>query len=482
MPKFDQNRAPIQSALAEFEKNRVVPFDVPGHKRGKGNPELTEFLGQRCMSLDVNSMRPLDNLCHPVSVIREAEELAADAFGAGYAFFMVGGTTSAVQAMVFSSSKRGEKIILPRNVHRSVINAMVLCGAIPVYVNPEVDKRLGIALGMSVSDVEKAIKDNPDAKAVLVNNPTYYGICSDIRAITELAHQNNMLMLADEAHGTHFYFGEGLPLSAMAAGADMASVSMHKSGGSLTQSSFLLTGKKVNSCRVRQIINLTQTTSGSYLFMSSLDISRKNLAVNGREIFGKVTRLADYAREEINQIGDFYAYSKELINGDSIFDFDTTKLSVNTVDTGLAGIEVYDILRDDYDIQIEFGDMGNILAYISVGDRERDIERLVGALSEIRRRYKKDKNGMLISEYIPPHVITSPQEAFYADKESVPLEDGRGRICSEFVMCYPPGIPILAPGEEITDEIIRYIKYAKEKGCFMTGAEDMSIDRLNVLR
>ena len=482
MPKFDQNRAPIQSALAEFEKNRVVPFDVPGHKRGKGNPELTEFLGQRCMSLDVNSMRPLDNLCHPVSVIREAEELAADAFGAGYAFFMVGGTTSAVQAMVFSSSKRGEKIILPRNVHRSVINAMVLCGAIPVYVNPEVDKRLGIALGMSVSDVEKAIKDNPDAKAVLVNNPTYYGICSDIRAITELAHQNNMLMLADEAHGTHFYFGEGLPLSAMAAGADMASVSMHKSGGSLTQSSFLLTGKKVNSGRVRQIINLTQTTSGSYLFMSSLDISRKNLAVNGREIFGKVTRLADYAREEINQIGDFYAYSKELINGDSIFDFDTTKLSVNTVDTGLAGIEVYDILRDDYDIQIEFGDMGNILAYISVGDRERDIERLVGALSEIRRRYKKDKNGMLISEYIPPHVITSPQEAFYADKESVPLEDGRGRICSEFVMCYPPGIPILAPGEEITDEIIRYIKYAKEKGCFMTGAEDMSIDRLNVLR
>lgn len=482
MPKFDQNRAPIQSALAEFEKNRVVPFDVPGHKRGKGNPELTEFLGQRCMSLDVNSMRPLDNLCHPVSVIREAEELAADAFGAGYAFFMVGGTTSAVQAMVFSASKRGEKIILPRNVHRSVINAMVLCGAIPVYVNPEVDKRLGIALGMSVSDVEKAIKDNPDAKAVLVNNPTYYGICSDIRAITELAHQNNMLMLADEAHGTHFYFGDGLPLSAMAAGADMASVSMHKSGGSLTQSSFLLTGKKVNSGRVRQIINLTQTTSGSYLFMSSLDISRKNLAVNGKEIFGKVTRLADYAREEINQIGDFYAYSKELINGDSIFDFDTTKLSVNTVDTGLAGIEVYDILRDDYDIQIEFGDMGNILAYISVGDRERDIERLVGALSEIRRRYKKDKNGMLISEYIPPHVITSPQEAFYADKESVPLEDGRGRICSEFVMCYPPGIPILAPGEEITDDIIRYIKYAKEKGCFMTGAEDMSIDRLNVLR
>lgn len=434
------------------------------------------------MSLDVNSMRPLDNLCHPVSVIREAEELAAEAFGAGYAFFMVGGTTSAVQAMVFTASKRGEKIILPRNVHRSVINAMVLNGAVPVYVNPAVDKRLGISLGMSLADVEKAIEENPDAKAVLVNNPTYYGICSDIKSITDLAHRKGMLVLADEAHGTHFYFGDNLPVSAMKAGADMASVSMHKSGGSLTQSSFLLTGKNINSGRVRQIINLTQTTSGSYLFLSSLDISRKNLAVNGKSIFKKVCGLADYAREEINRIGDYYAYSKEIINGDSIYDFDTTKLSVNTIETGLAGIEVYDILRDDYDIQIEFGDMGNLLAYISVGDRERDVERLVGAMAEIRRRYKKDKAGMMISEYISPTVLKTPQEAFYADKESVLLEESAGRICSEFVMCYPPGIPILAPGEKVTKDIIAYIKYAKEKGSFMTGAEDMRIDRLNVLK
>ena len=367
MSNLNQDRSPIEAALEEFHLNRVVPFDVPGHKRGKGNTELTAFLGQRCMSLDVNSMRPLDNLCHPVSVIKEGEELAAEAFGAGYAFFMVGGTTSAVQAMVFTACKRGDKLILPRNVHRSVINAMVLNGAVPVYVDPAVDKRLGLSLGMSVKDLEKAIKENPDAKAVFVNNPTYYGICSDIKTITELAHKNGMLMLADEAHGTHFYFGDGLPLSAMAAGADMAAVSMHKSGGSLTQSSFLLTGKSMNSGRVRQIINLTQTTSGSYLLLSSLDISRKNLAVNGKNIFKKVCALADYARGEINRIGDYYAFSGEIINGDSIFDFDTTKLSVNTVDTGLAGIEVYDLLRDEYDIQIEFGDMDNLLAYIKIG-------------------------------------------------------------------------------------------------------------------
>ena len=237
MGEISQENAPIYEALERLRKMRVVPFDVPGHKRGRGNPELARLLGEKCMSMDVNSMKPLDNLCHPVSVIRQAEELAAEAFGAAYAFLMVGGTTSAVQAMVLSVAKRGEKIILPRNVHRSVIGAMVLCGAVPVYVNPQCNDRLGIPLGMTVEDVKKAIEENPDAKAVLVNNPTYYGICSDIRSIVKLAHDHGMYCLADEAHGTHFYFSDQLPVSAMEAGADMAAVSMHKSGGSLTQSS-----------------------------------------------------------------------------------------------------------------------------------------------------------------------------------------------------------------------------------------------------
>ncbi len=481
MASLDQHRAPIYEALVRFRQARVVPFDVPGHKRGRGNPELTAFLGEQCVGIDVNSMKPLDNLCHPVSVIRDAEELMAEAFGAAHAFLMVGGTTSAVQSMVLAACKRGDKIILPRNVHRSVINALVLCGAVPVYVNPEVDHRLGIALGMRVSQVERAIEENPDAVAVLVNNPTYYGICSDLRAIVKLAHAHHMLVLADEAHGTHFYFGENMPVAAMAAGADMAAVSMHKSGGSLTQSSVLLSGPNVRAGYISQVINLTQTTSASYLLLSSLDISRRNLALRGRETFAKVVEMAEYARNEINKIGGYYAYSKELVNGDSIYAFDVTKLSVHTLDIGLAGIEVYDLLRDEYDIQIEFGDIGNILAYVSIGDRMRDIERLVSALAEIRRLHQRDRTGMLTQEYIPPRVAATPQEAFYADKESLPLRQTEGRICSEFVMCYPPGIPILAPGEQITGDILDYIEYAKEKGCSLTGPEDPDVERLNVL-
>lgn len=482
MGEISQENAPIYEALERLRKMRVVPFDVPGHKRGRGNPELARLLGEKCMSMDVNSMKPLDNLCHPVSVIRQAEELAAEAFGAAHAFLMVGGTTSAVQAMVLSVAKRGEKIILPRNVHRSVIGAMVLCGAVPVYVNPQCNDRLGIPLGMRVEDVKKAIEENPDAKAVLVNNPTYYGICSDIKTIVKMAHDHGMYCLADEAHGTHFYFSDQLPVSAMEAGADMAAVSMHKSGGSLTQSSLLLLGPDMSEGYVRQIINLTQTTSGSYLLLSSLDISRRNLALRGKETFEKVRSYAKYARAEINDIGGYYAFCRELINGNSVYDFDVTKLAVHTLDVGLAGIEVYDLLRDEYDIQIEFGDFGNFLAYLSIGDRKQDIERLVSALAEISRRFGKEKVNLMTQEYVDPQVAVSPQDAFYADKEKVELKDVPGRISGEFVMCYPPGIPILAPGERVTQEIREHIEYAREKGCTLTGAEDLEIRHLNVLK
>ncbi len=420
-----QERAPIYEALEEFKKKRVVPFDVPGHKRGRGNPELVHLLGEKCVGLDVNSMKPLDNLCHPVSVIREAEELAADAFGAANAFLMVGGTTSAVQAMILSTCKAGDKIILPRNVHKSALNALVLCGAIPVYVNPQMNAKLGISLGMEIDQVARAIEENPDAKAVLVNNPTYYGICSDLKSIVALAH---------------------------------------------------------NADYVRQIINLTQTTSASYLLLSSLDISRRNLALRGEESFAKVAQMSEYARQEINSIGGYYAYGRDLVNGTSIYDYDVTKLSIYTLDIGLAGIEVYDLLRDEYDIQIEFGDICNILAYISIGDRIQDIERLVGALEDIKRLYSKDKTGLLSGEYINPKVAVSPQEAFYSQKKSVRIMDAVGAVSGEFVMCYPPGIPILAPGELITKEIAQYIVYAKEKGCSMQGTEDPAVEYLKVLK
>jgi lysine decarboxylase len=479
--ELTQYDTPIHRALEEQRLNRLAHFDVPGHKGGRGNRELKNFLGADCVKLDMNSMKPLDNLCHPVSVIKDAQQLAAEAFGADDAFFIVNGTTAAVQAMIMTATVAGDKIIMPRNVHRSAINALVVNGAIPVYVNPGVNKRLGIPLGMSINDVRNAIKENPDAKAILVNNPTYYGICSDLREIVRLGHENGMLVLVDEAHGTHFYFNDKLPVSAMEAGADMAAVSMHKTGGSLTQSSILLTKNTVNADYVRQIINLTQTTSGSYLLLSSLDIARKNMSLNGEFYCDRMVELAEYAREEINKLGGYYAFGKELIDNDMVYDFDATKLSIHTRDIGLAGIEVYDLLRDDYGIQIEFGDIGNILAIISGGDRNLEIERLISALSEVKRLHERKQAGLFDHEYINPKVVMGPHKAFFSKKFSLPIVESEGKICSEFVMCYPPGIPILAPGEMITSEIIRYILYAKEKGCLVTGTQDMRVENINVV-
>lgn len=482
MKELDQNQAPIYEALVKLRKKRIVPFDVPGHKRGRGNPELVELLGEKCVGIDVNSMKPLDNLGHPISIIRDAEELAANAFGASHAFLMIGGTTSSVQTMILSTCKAGDKIILPRNVHKSAINALVLCGAIPIYIEMSVDPKIGIALGLENDRVAQVIKDHSDAKAILINNPTYYGICSDLRGLTKMAHEAGMLVLVDEAHGAHLHFTDKLPISAMDAGADMAAVSMHKSGGSLTQSSLLLIGEQMNPEYVRQIINLTQSTSASYLLMASLDISRRNLALRGKESFEKVIELSEYARREINAIGGYYAYSKELIDGVSVCDFDVTKLSVYTQGIGLTGIEVYDLLRDEYDIQIEFGDIGNILAYISIGDRIQDIERLVGALADIKRLYSRDGKDLIAGEYIQPELVLSPQEAFYSERKSLTLDESVGQVCGEFVMCYPPGIPILAPGERITQEIVDYIQFAKERGCSLQGTEDPEVNHINVIK
>ena len=478
---LQQSSAPLAEALNAQRINRLAHFDVPAHKGGRMNPELPEYFGKLCMELDVNSMKPLDNLGHPVSVIKDAQCLAAQLFGADDAFFMVNGTTSAVQTMIWAATNRGDKIILPRNVHRSAINALVVNGAVPIYINPGRDKRLGIPLGMSVADVKKAIAANPDAKAILVNNPTYYGICSNLVEIVKVAHAAGMLVLADEAHGTHFYFHEELPVAAMAAGADMAAASIHKTGGSLTQSSILLTRKPVNPDHVRQVITLTQSTSANYLLLSSLDLARRYLWRKGHDVYQKTMEFADYARDEINELGGYYAFGPELVNGDTAFAFDRTKLSVHTRDIGLAGIEVYDYLRDDYGIQIEFGDIGNLLAILSAGDRVMDVERLISALAEVKRLHERSPAGLFDHEYIDPDVAMTPQAAFTAKKRRVAMKDSVGLVAGEFVMSYPPGIPIVAPGERITQDILEHILFARDRGCFMTGTEDMSLQYLQVV-
>ncbi len=480
--KLDQAKAPIYEALKKLIDDGTIPFDVPGHKRGMGNPLLQEFLGERACRFDVNSSKTIDNAIHPTGVIREAEKLMADAFGADEAFLMVNGTTSAVQAMLMSACKEGEKVILPRNVHKSAINALIISGAIPVYINPGIDNHLGISLGMSVEDVKQTIEENPDAKAIFIINPTYYGICSNIKEIVKIAHEYEMLVLVDEAHGTHFYFGDNSPYGGMQLGADMCALSLHKTGGSLTQSSVLLVrSTNINPQYVRSIINITQTTSSSYLLMTSLDLARKQLAEKGRLMINRAVELADYAREEIKKIGGYIVFSRDLINGDTIADYDVTKLSVNVSNIGLSGFEIGGILRDEYKILIEYGDANNFMCVISLGDTKENIDKLVEALREIKEKYKSDKIEMPKAEFIIPEVSVSPREAFYARKMPVLFTESEGLVSGEFIMCYPPGIPVIAPGEIISKEAIEYILYSKQRGSLITGTEDLTNEYINIL-
>ncbi|QXM05509.1 aminotransferase class I/II-fold pyridoxal phosphate-dependent enzyme [Crassaminicella indica] len=481
----NQNKTPLFDALKAYHERGVIPFDVPGHKHGNGIPEFAEFVGKKVLEIDVNSMKPLDNISNPISVIKEAEELMANAYWADHSFFIVNGTSSAVQAMIMSVCQPGDKIILPRNAHKSAINGLILSGALPVYIQPETNEELGIAMGVSVDSVERAIAKNPDAKAVFIINPTYYGAVSDLENIVKLAHKHGMAVLVDEAHGAHFRFSNDLPMEAMELGADMAAVSLHKTGGSLTQSSVLLLNEGlIDKNTVKTILNLTQTTSASYLLMSSLDVARKMLATKGDTVLSKILELTREARDQINKIDGLYAFGKELIGTPGVFSFDETKLGVNVTGLGLTGFEVYDILRDEYNIQVELGDVLNILAIVSVGDTEESLKALVDALKDISEKYRGSKKTQIKYAKIAlenPEVIVSPRNAFYTRKKFIKLEEAEGEISGESIMAYPPGIPIVTPGERISKEMIHYINFLKSQHSMLTDSQDPYVEKIKVL-
>ena len=480
---LDQTKTPVFTAMKAYRERNVIPFDVPGHKHGKGLKEYREYFGNAMLELDVNSMKPLDFLGNPVSVIKESEELMADAFGADNAYLIVGGTSFAVQAMIMATVTSGEKIILPRNSHKSAINGLILCGAEPVYMNPIIDDEMGVCHNVTMESLIEAHEAHPEAKTVLLVNPTYYGATCNLKELVEYCHKNDLTVIVDEAHGTHFHFHDDFPMSAMQAGADMSAISLHKTGGSLTQSSaLLLKANRVNPSYVRKIINLMQTTSPSYLLMGSLDVARKMLATEGNEVLANVIEIADYARAEINKIPGCYCIGRESSGLPGIHKFDTTKLSVTTRDMGLNGMELYDLLRDEYNIQMETGDMYNSLAILSVGDTYESADALIAALKDISSRFE---NGRIDYQKIDlhfPKVVMTPRDAFYAEKEMVRFEDSVGRISGEAIMAYPPGIPVVSYGERINESVVAQVELFKTSHSILTGMEDAEVKYIKVIK
>jgi arginine decarboxylase len=482
---MDHHRTPLFSALTRHAEQNPIQFHIPGHKKGVGmDPEFRAFIGDNALSIDLINIFPLDDLHQPTGVIEEAQKMAADAFHADYTFFSVQGTSSAIMTMIMSVCTEGDKIIVPRNVHKSVMAAIIFSGAKPVFISPASDPNLGIDHGITLSSVRKALLKHPDAKAVLVINPTYYGVCTNLKEIVDLVHSYHIPVLVDEAHGVLIHFHDQLPMSAMQAGADMAATSVHKLGGSLTQSSVLnIRGPLVNPRRVQTIISMLTTTSTSYLLLASLDTSRRQLALHGKEMAERTIKLAQYTREEINKISGLYCFGSEILGSEATFDYDPTKITIQVRKLGMTGYDVENWLRDEYNIEVEMSDMYNILCLITPGDVAENVEVLLTSLRRLSEEHYelKEANELIVKIPDIPQLSLSPRDAFYGDTETIPFKESAGRIIAEFIYVYPPGIPILLPGEVISQKNINYIIEHVEVGLPVKGPEDRSIENVKVI-
>ena len=484
--QLSQLETPLFDALLKHRNRHPIQFHIPGHKKGSGvDPAFREFVGDNVLSIDLINIAPLDDLHSPKGAIKLAQELAAKAFGADYTFFSVQGTSGAIMTMILSVCGPGDKILVPRNVHKSIMSAIVFAGAIPVFIHPEVDPDLGISHGISAESVEKALEANPDAKAVLVINPTYFGFAADLSRIVKISHERNIPVLVDEAHGVHIHFHEDLPVSAMAAGADMAATSVHKLGGSMTQSSVLNVREgRVSAKRVQSILSMLTTTSTSYPILASLDTARRQLAVHGHDLIGEAIRLAQDARQRINKIPHLTCVGEEILRTSATYHFDPTKLLISVKNLGITGHQAEEWLREKANIEVELSDLYNILCIVTIGDTSKELNLLINALDRMAKSLETEAAVVEPFVTIPdiPKLAMTPRDAFYATTEIVPFSEAAGRISAEFIMVYPPGIPIFIPGEIITEENIAYIHMNVEAGLPVQGPEDDELKFIRVIK
>ncbi len=474
-------KTPLYTALENYAARDTVHFDVPGHKK---RLPLGGMLNAKLLRYDANSTRELDMLSNPTGVIAEAEELLADAYGADAAYMLVGGSTFGVQAMIMTACGPRDKILMPRNVHKSAIGGTILTGAMPVFIEPELNQEFGIVNGVTYQSVLAAIRDNPDAKALLLVNPTYFGATSDLRSIIRLCRRKRITVLVDEAHGAHFPFHDELPDSAIAMGADMATTSMHKTVGSLTQSSVLLLNERTfTRQQVRASINLMQTTSANYLLMASMDLARRRLVLEGEAIYEELITHVEAAKARIAKIPGLRVLTWDDTNGAGIYDYDETKFVIKVNDLGLTGFEAYDILKKDYNIQMELAEAYVVLAVAGIGDDESTLTRLVDALEDLSRRFYGQREPLELSMagfFDKPNAVIPPRDAYYSPKKSVPIDDALNEVCGESLMIYPPGIPLAIPGERITETVLEHYKFYIRNRCTVLN-DDVDAQTITIL-
>ncbi len=555
---------PLLSQLQLLADRDHAPFYTPGHKQGQGiSSRLKHLMGEKVFRADLPELPELDNLFAPEGVIKNAQELASEAFGAKQTWFLINGSTSGIIASIWATCGEKDKIILPRNIHQSAIFGLILSGAIPIFINPEYDPNFDLCYGISTSNLAQTLEQHPDAKAVMVVSPTYHGICGDLKAIVNLTHQYNIPLIVDEAHGAHFHFHPQLPPSALSLGADIAIQSTHKVLGAMTQAGMLhLQGNLVDGDRLSQGLQLVQSSSPNYLLLASLDSARQQMATQGKSLLTETINLALNARTQIKQLKNLQVL--DLVpNCPSFIDLDVTRLTVKVSDLGLTGYTADEILHEQLGVTCELPSLKNLTFIISIGNQLLHIERLVEGLKKLenyplfqeqlgriqnyplfqeqlegiqnyplsqgglegiqncplfqeqlggipnshlfqeqlgaREKFPLSqgglggiKNGILLncdspknqtltlSELPATELVISPRQAFQSAKTSIPIDLAVNRICVEVICPYPPGIPILMPGEIITQSALDYLQKVINFGGTITGAKDSQLTTIQV--
>lgn len=492
---MDQTKAPYFQALLEYVDSGVQPFHTPGHMQGIGmDRAFREFVGDNLCAIDLTPMPGIDDLLQPIESIKEAQDLAAQAYGADHTFFLINGSTSGNQCMMMTALNPHEKIAVPRNSHKSMLGGLVMSGAHPIYMQPAVDQEMHMDHTVTPQTVARTLDEHPDIKAVYIVSPTYYGVAADLMEIARIVHAADKLLLVDEAWGPHFHFHPALPISATQAGADLCINSTHKMLSAFSQCAMLhQIGDRVRLPRLKAVLKMFLSTSPNLPMVASLDVARRQMAVEGPALLSRIIDLAQETRRRLNTIPGVYCFGEELQGRPGVYDLDPTKVTVTVTGLGYTGYEASELLRKRYNIQVELADLFNIVALFTIGTTREAAERFVTAFEEMAR------DDRPLDQYAPSGILELrlkrgtyhlpkiapmrmlPRDAFLADTEAVKFKDSAGRICAETISPYPPGIPVMSPGEEITEEAIDYLKLEMKAGVRIQGPYDDELKTIRVV-
>ena len=476
---MNHHQAPLLEAIANYLNIDHAAFYMPGHKRGAGiDLEFEQVLGKNLFRLDLPELPNLEES------ISEAEKLAADGFGSDRTWFLVNGSTSGIAAMMLAVVGIGDKILIGRNCHKAAIAGLVLCGATPIYLETDYDSEFDLDCGVSPSTLQTALENHPDVKAVMLVSPNYFGLCGELEKLVAIAHSFNIPILIDGAHGGHLRFHPDLPMDALTAGADVVVHSIHKMGSSLTQTAMLhIQGTRVNSDRLNQAVQMLQTTSPNILLLTSLDVARRQMVVHGQELLERTINLSNWGRSQINQIPNLHCI-------ENIPNLDPTRLTVMVNKLGKTGFDVDEIFYNSLNVIAEMPTLSQLVFVVSIGNTSADMDKLIHAFRNLLDQFAKEIVLSPLKTFktlaIPKicQRLTSsltPREAFFSSSIAIPLKNSAGCIATELISPYPPGIPLICPGEEITKEMINFLQLIKNSGGVINGLSDRTMTTIKVV-